>query len=170
MRLSRAMSVAAVLIGVAALAVFAAYWLAPDLTARLAADHLSSQTEQNTAAPGLAAALIVSLLVLAAAEWGAWSALRLFRSWGEGNPHPPEAGRHVRNMGAALMALALLKVLGSIVVSVAMTLDWAPGTREVGIAVGLEELVIGLTGVVLVAIGLALTDASAIADENRQFV
>ena len=51
-----------------------------------------------------------------------------------------------------------------------MTLDRAPGTRELTVSVGLDDLVIGLTGLVLVAIGFALTDAAAIAEENRQFV
>jgi hypothetical protein len=169
-RLSRAMSIFTVLIGLAALALFAAYWLAPHLEGRLARDNLAGSVTEAIAPAGVAAAFIVSGLMLVVAEWGAWSAFRLFRAWSRGEPQPPVAGRHVRNMGAALIAFAVIKVAGGVVVSIAMTLDRVPGTRELTVSVGLENLVIVLTGVVLAAIGLALADAAAIADENRQFV
>ena len=162
------MSVLTALTGALAVAVFAAYWLAPELDARLARDYLSGGATP-VAQPGLLAAFVVSALLLVAALWGIWHAFRLFRAFGE-TAQPPTAGRHVRQMGLALAAMPLITVVGAAAVSILLTLDRAAGTRELTVSVGLPDLVIGLTGLVLVAIGFALTDAAAIAEENRQFV
>lgn len=167
-RLSRTMSVLTALIGALALVIFAAYWFGPDLPARLARDYLVGATA-SVGLPGMTTALIVSSLMLLAVIWGIVHAFWLFRDWQTG-AQPPTAGRHVRHMGLALITIPIVKIAGGVAVSIMMTLDRAPGTRELNVAVGLEDLVIALTGVVLVAIGLALTDAAAIAEEHRQFV
>lgn len=164
------MSLLTGLVGALAVAIFAAYWLAPGLDARLTRDYLAGAAgPAPLAPPGLLAALAVSALLLAAALWGIWHAFRLFRAFRH-DAQPSSAGRHVRQMGLGLVAMPLIKVAGAAAVSILMTLDRAPGTRELTVSVGLDDLVIGLTGLVLVAIGFALTDAAAIAEENRQFV
>lgn len=167
-RLSRGMTFLTALVGALAVAVFGAYWLAPGVDARLARDYLADGGAAIAQA-GLLAALAVSVLLLGAALWGVWHAFQLFRAFGR-EAQPASAGRHVRQMGLALAAMPLITVIGAAAVSLLLTLDRTPGSRELTVSVGLPDLVIGLTGLVLVAIGFALTDAAAIADENRQFV
>jgi cell division protein FtsX len=69
-----------------------------------------------------------------------------------------------------VVGLALAQVLGRALMSVALTLDNAPGQRVLSLSFGSDDFVLLLLGAVLVAVARVMVVAARAAEENRAFV
>lgn len=95
---------------------------------------------------------------------------RLFRRFGEGRILDGENARLLRNIGWFLFASAEVAILTRTLVALALTWDNPPGQRQLVISVSLNDFMLLLFGLFVLAFAHVIKEAVRIADENRGFI
>ncbi|GAB5447025.1 hypothetical protein [Gymnodinialimonas sp.] len=111
------------------------------------------------------AALSVALICVVL--WNIRALLVLFAT---GDVLGGEAARRIRRIGTLLLALAIYGVLAHTLTVLALTWGNPPGERSLSIAFSNTDLFLFLAAGLMTVIGLAMTEAARIADENRAFI
>ena len=120
--------------------------------------------------PFLWLGVAVGLLPAAALFWALDLLRRLFRHYKDGDVLTESAAILIRQIGKAMLLLALLKFAIHPLQTILLTWQSPPGSRMVSIAIGQSEVGFLLLAGLLTMIGWAMTEAARIAEENRSFV
>ncbi len=134
---------------------------------------LATQLGLHGAVPTVAArwrAAAVSLLPMAAGLFALWQLWRLFSLYQRGDVLSAGSVAVLGRFAWGVVGLALAQVLGRALMSVALTLDNAPGQRVLSLSFGSDDFVLLLLGAVLVAVARVMVVAARAAEENRAFV
>ncbi|WP_432448220.1 DUF2975 domain-containing protein [Aliiroseovarius marinus] len=118
----------------------------------------------------LFAAIGLGALPIAASLWALWHISCLFACFRSGHILTIVATRHVRRIGQALLLQAVAALLTVPPITMLMTLHNPEGHRQVAVGVGSNELWLVVSGVLLIVIGAAFSQAVEIDQENRGFV
>lgn len=112
----------------------------------------------------------ISLLPASIAAWGFVALGRLFGRFAAGDLLDAANARRLRGVAIAVIALVPAKVIGASALSVWLTRDNLPGTRQLQIALSSDDLGLLVIGVLLLVLATVLHEAADIAEEHRQFV
>jgi Protein of unknown function (DUF2975) len=161
-----------VLIVLGAVLLLGAYvwiWLAPG--------HVHSQVKE---AAGIDVSAIAPHTQVAGALWtlvptGIWLVAlhRLWQLFGEyalGNVFSHRALVSLRGFARCALATAFAEPIYGAVLSVIVTFDRKPGTRELNLAFSSNDFIILLIGAVLLAIATVMAEAARVAEDNAGFV
>ena len=81
-----------------------------------------------------------------------------------------DAPVRMRRIGLCILVLALLRPLTSTMLGLILTSANPPGQRILALSIGIDDYMIAALGGLVLAIGHVMTEATRIADENRQIV
>lgn len=112
----------------------------------------------------------VMLLPVGASLAVLWQVWRLFGQYRQGLVFSAAALRHLQHLAWALVALAVVQPIARVLMSVAISLDNAPGHRHLMISFSSNDFALLLLALVFVAIARVMVEAAQAADEVEQFV
>jgi len=95
---------------------------------------------------------------------------RVMQTLRTSDPFKAATGRSVRFLGATIVAYAISRLVNYTLVILALTYDNPPGKKEFSIAVDTTNLTVLMIGIIILLVGHILTEATKLAEENRQFV
>jgi hypothetical protein len=95
---------------------------------------------------------------------------RLFHRFGQGRILDSESARQLGNIGWFLFASAEVAILTRTLVVLALTWNNPPGQRQLAISISLNDFMLLLFGLFVLAFAQVIKEAARIADENRGFV
>jgi len=165
---------AAALAGVTAVAFIAgnaAMWLVPAWTEMAARDASHMQTQQLFITPFVRwVGLGVTTLYLGVLAWGLLSMRTLFRRLAAEDVFVAETGVLLRRFGKALLVYAALTPVVRSAMAFLVTRD--PVAHEALLSIGIDdyEITVALIGVLILAFGSVMADATRIADESREII
>jgi hypothetical protein len=153
------------------MATAAAMWMDPDYSIEVARQNSSAGESLMTLS---LQARAVSALILCAHLgllcWALWTAKGLFENFARGQVLEAKTGEDLRLIGGLIAAYALLTPLKGSLISIAVTMGNPPGQRMLAVALGTDELILGVLGVLILVLGHVMAEAARIADDNRQIV
>ena len=163
--------------GVAVLVAILALWLffyqgAIDTSINQYWERISPQAQANVTIHDFKRLLLSAIATVAYFApililTGAFLTLGAFRTH---DPLSLKSAKSVRFLGITIILYALSKIATFSLVVIALTYDNPPGTKEFAIAVDTHTLVTLMIGVIIVVIGHMLTEATRVAEENKQFI
>lgn len=165
---------AAALAGVTAIAFIAgnaAMWLVPEWTEMVARDASNMQTQPIFITPLVRwVGLGVTTLYLGVLAWGLLSMRTLFQRLATKDVFVAETGVLLRRFGKALLAYAALTPVVRSVMALLVTHN--PVAHEALLSFGIDdyEIIVALIGVLILAFGSVMADATRIADESREII
>ena len=95
---------------------------------------------------------------------------RLFGEYAQARVFSQRALLSLRGFARCVLAMAFASPLYGAVLSVIVTFDRAPGTRELNIAATSDDYAMLLIGAVLLAISSVMAEAARVAEDNAGFV
>ena len=113
---------------------------------------------------------VISMLPAAIGVWGFLNLARLFGRFAAGDLFDAENAVRLRRFAVSLLAVVPAKVVAHALLSVWLTRDMPPGSRQLQISVSSDDIVLFAIGLLMVALATVLREAAEIAEENRQFV
>jgi hypothetical protein len=170
-RLSAFMCVAVAIVGVFAELALAWVWLSPDYVASMVVPRLGLAN-----APALIdgwtrfLGFLVSMVPMGVLLFMLHQSFKLFDAYRRGDVFTDDAPKRLRRIGLSMVALAPLCPLAAAALGMLMTSANPPGQRILAIGIGLDDMLIGILGGMVLAIGHVMVEAKRLADENRQIV
>lgn len=172
-RLNRLSKIAVVASFVSALVIagwLVALWVEPGLIetkmAELsAAPALNPLTSDRIILGGIIVMLTPVILVLELIEVG-----RLFMLFATGRVFDHKVPVRLRRLGSMTMALALVGVVTRTAMTLVVTSVNPPGTRQLTLGIGSDELLALVAGFLFFALSLVMAEALRLARENESFV
>ncbi|MGJ4947422.1 DUF2975 domain-containing protein [Bradyrhizobium sp. HKCCYLS20291] len=170
-RFSRAMAqltgLGILLISVAMVLVFVIpEWTRSLLLARLGMAGVGLQITPDRILAGAAVTAVPMGVIL----YGMWQVRALFLDFAEGRVFTPATARRLRDFAAAVLAQTVLGPLSSTALLIAFTIGNPPGSRQIGIALSINDYIALIVGGVLLAVAWVMAEATRIADENASIV
>jgi Protein of unknown function (DUF2975) len=170
-RLCRRLAVFSAASAVGILLVNAALWLVPQWAPMAARGMADLQTESITLTPTvIALGLTCSTLYLAVLSWGLWVAHSVFKRLANGLIFEPETGALLRRFGIALVVFAVLSPFITALMGKLVTMGNAPGERFVRLGFSSDDIVLIIVGTLIITTGSVMTEATRLAEENKQIV
>jgi hypothetical protein len=143
----------------------------PDWTRGLLLARLGQAGADLQLTPGrLVAGAAITAIPVGIMLYGMWQARALFRDFAEGRVFTPFSARRLRDFAVAVMAQAVLGPVSTTALLLAFTLSNPPGSRQLGIALSVNDYIALIVGGVLLAVAWAMVEATRIADEHASFV
>jgi hypothetical protein len=105
-----------------------------------------------------------------AALFALWQLWRLFSSYAAGLVFAAETQRYLNRFAWALLIVAVLQPIERTWMSLAFTMGNPPGQQVLAVSLSSTDFLLILTSAVLLAVAMVLSEASRIAEENKQFV
>ncbi|OYU85877.1 MAG: hypothetical protein CFE29_31845 [Bradyrhizobiaceae bacterium PARB1] len=115
-------------------------------------------------------AFVISMMPLGAFVCGLLIARRCFAAFARGEVFADRPIRDLRLFAIAIAASALLKPVAGAALTVLLSLHMATGTKAVAVNIGSDTLIALIFAGTVAVIASVMSEALAIADENRQFV
>lgn len=171
MRLCRTGAALAGLTAVAFVVGNAVQWLVPQWAEQAARSASYMQTQPIFITPLVQwVGLGVTTLHLCVLAWGLLSMRTLFKLLAVGEVFVAETGMLLRRFGKALLIYAVLSPVVKSALTPLVTHD--PIKHELFLSFGINEyeVVVALVGVLILAFGSVMADATRISDENREIV
>ncbi|WP_195174898.1 DUF2975 domain-containing protein [Mesorhizobium sp. INR15] len=116
------------------------------------------------------AGFAISFAPLACLIWALMAARRCFRAFVDGIFFSPEVTRNLRNCALGLLASALLKPFSAAALSVLLTWNAPSGQHRLTFGLGSDTMLALLAAGIIAVIAWVMAEASALAEENAQFV
>ncbi|BCG80671.1 DUF2975 domain-containing protein [Mesorhizobium sp. 113-3-3] len=116
------------------------------------------------------AAFAISFVPLACLVFALMAARGAFQAFATGDFFGENAIRNLRSFGLGLLASALLKPVSGAALSVLLSLDAPAGQHRLTLGLDSDTLLALLTAAIVAVITWVISEASALADENAQFV
>ncbi|WP_322419073.1 DUF2975 domain-containing protein [Mesorhizobium huakuii] len=116
------------------------------------------------------AAFAISFVPLACLVFALMAARSAFRAFATGDFFGQNAIRNLRYFGLGLLASALLKPVSGAALSVLLSWDAPAGQHRLTLGLDSETLLTLLTAGIVAVITWVMSEASALADENAQFI
>ena len=95
---------------------------------------------------------------------------KLFALYKLGDPLAPKAGVFIRQIGANLLAAALLGVAVQPAMSGLMSMTNPEGARFISVSISNSDIGFMLVAGLLLMIGWSMSEAQKLAEENREFI
>ncbi len=170
-RFSKAMTtvttVGIVLIAVAMILVF----VIPDWTRSFLIARVGLAGADLLLTPGrIVAGAAVTAIPVGVLLYGLWQARQLFRDFAQGEVLTLTTARRLRYFAGAVLAQAILGPLSSTGLLVAFTISNPPGSRQLGVALSVNDYVALIVGGVLLAVAWVMVEATRIAEEHASFI
>lgn len=127
-------------------------------------------TPETISRPARFVGFIGTMLPAAAVMVGLLYLRRLFNAYAAGEIFTARNATRICGFAWSVIAMGLLRPVGGILTSVAVTLDNPPGQRSLAITFGSPEVNILFVGSVVLVIGWVMREAAKLADENAAFV
>ncbi|MDT9000474.1 DUF2975 domain-containing protein [Paucibacter sp. APW11] len=102
--------------------------------------------------------------------WSLWRLWSLFRCYGRGDTFSVAPLRHLLGLARGILALSLLTPLANTASVLALTWLNPPGHRQLMLGLSLQDYLVLLIGLVLLAIARVMREAARLAEENAEFV
>ena len=148
-----------------------ARWLVPEWTEMAAREASHMLTEPVFMTPLVRwVGLGVSTLYLGVLAWGLLSMRTLFKRLAVGEVFVEETGVLLRRFGKALLAYAALTPVVRSAMSSLVTHNPVKHEMFVSFGISEHEVVVALIGVLILAFGSVMADATRIADENSEII
>jgi len=113
---------------------------------------------------------MISLLPTAIGAWGFVQVAGLFGRLAAGGLLDAANAVRLRRFALAMICVVPAKVVAASLLSVWLTRDALPGSRQLQISLSSDDVVLLAIGVLLLALATVLREAAELADEHRQFV
>jgi Protein of unknown function (DUF2975) len=171
-RLSRVMSVLALLGMIAVPALVTATFLYPGTTQflMLSMSHLGTDLSDQIPLQYRADALVCEAVPLGFTVWAMWSLRQLFSNYAQGRVFSLEPLRHLNNVANALFLGVLADFVMQAPISCVLTWYLGPHHRSISLSFGSNDAAwLFIAGSVLV-IARVMGEARRVADENAAFV
>lgn len=171
-RLSRIMSVIALLGMIAIPVLVTAIFLYPDTTQvlMLRLDHLGTDLTGAIPLQYRVDALICEAAPLGCTVWAMWSLRQLFENYAQGRVFSVEPLRHLNNVANALFLGVLADFVMQAPISYFLTYHLGPHRRSISLGFGSNDAKwLFIAGSVLV-VARVMAEARRVADENAGFV
>lgn len=142
------------------------------LTTPLIPDALSGDftVSPDATQAQLVAVTVLNLLSPLILIWTLNEMRKLFGNYVDGDILTDQCARLIQRIGQGFLALAIVPFILRPIQSVLLTLANPPGERSVAIGLTSDMIFFALAGGLIVIIGWAMREASAVASENRSFV
>lgn len=131
------------------------------------APHIDAQGNPGAARLGLFLALLPALILFLLTARGIF---QLFRRFGQGIILDAENARQLGNIGWFLFASAEVAILTRTLVALALSWNNPPGQRQLVVSISLNDFMLLLFGLFVLAFAKVIAEAARIAEENRSFV
>ncbi|UXH79639.1 DUF2975 domain-containing protein [Roseateles amylovorans] len=95
---------------------------------------------------------------------------RLFGCYLRAEVFTAPAAHHLRRLGQAVIAMAVVTPLTQTATIIALTLGNPPGKRQLIVGLSSQHYIVLLCGLVLLAMALIMREAQRMAQENAEFV
>ena len=118
----------------------------------------------------LAGQVGAAAILLCAALYVLWHMRALFGQYRQSHIFNAACARHIHRIGTGLIVLAVLRVVLHPVQVLLLTLSNAPGQRAVSLQLSSSDFGLLLAGGLMIVIGWTMSEAVALAEENRSFV
>ncbi|WP_315799355.1 MULTISPECIES: DUF2975 domain-containing protein [unclassified Bradyrhizobium] len=141
-------------------------WTRGLLLARLGTAGAELQTTPDRVLLGAAVTAIPVGVML----YGLWRVRALFLDFAEGMVFTLATARRLRDFAVTVLAQALLGPLSSTALLIAFTISNPPGSRQLGIALSVNDYIALIVGSVLLAVAWVMAEATRIAEENASIV
>jgi hypothetical protein len=143
----------------------------PDWTSNLLLARLGEAGRDLTLTPGrVAAGAAITAVPVGVMLFGLWQARALFADFAHGRVFTLSSARRLRDFAACVLAQAVLGPISSTALLLAFTLSNPPGSRQLGIALSVNDYLALIVGGVLLAVAWVMVEATRIADEHASFV
>ena len=170
-RLCRRVGAVAALSGIAFLTINAIMWLVPEMAPHAARAMANLQDDPITLTPALKAiGLIGSTLYLGVLVRGLFFARSLLRRLADGLVFEPQTGTLLRRFGMSLVIYAAATPIVATGMAWLITMLNGPGKRLLRFGLTDKEMVLAIIGMIILATGSVMAEATRIAEENRQIV
>lgn len=117
-----------------------------------------------------AAAAAVNAVPLACVLAGVWQVKQCFQAFTQGQIFTSQATAHLRRFAGWVAAAALAAIVSGAVVSVLLTLQNAPGTRQLAIGVSSDHVFTLFFAALVWLMADIMGQGQALAEENERFV
>jgi len=121
-------------------------------------------------APATAAAIAALVIISAPTLWGLWELKRLFEGYAAGAIFTIGAALRLRACGYAVLLSAAKTGVGSVLLSLALSIDRPQNARALVVSFSSDDLALLLIGGIVLVIARVMEEAARIADENAAFV
>lgn len=118
----------------------------------------------------LITAVVLNLLSPVILIWTLNEMRKLFGAYVEGNILTDHCARLIQRIGQGFLALSIVPFVLRPIQSGLLTLANPPGQRSIAIGLDSDMIFFALSGGLIIVIGWAMREASAVATENRSFV
>lgn len=146
------------------------YWFSAS-TASIAADaKIPQQWLTDLGAGRRAAGFAISFVPLACLILALMSARRCFGAFAAGDFFGQDAVKGLRNFALGLLASALLKPFSAAALSVLLSSDAPAGQHRLTLGFGSDAMLALLAAGIIAVIAWVMAEASALAEENAQFI
>jgi hypothetical protein len=146
------------------------YWFSAS-TASIAADaQIPQQWLTDLDMGRRAVGFAISFVPLACLILALMSARRCFGAFAAGNFFGQDAVKGLRNFALGLLASALLKPFSAAALSVLLSSDAPAGQHRLTLGFGSDTILALLAAGIVAIIAWVLAEASALAEENAQFI
>jgi hypothetical protein len=115
-------------------------------------------------------AFVIAMMPLGAFVYGLLIARRCFAAFARGEVFADRPIRDLRLFAIAIAASALLKPVAGAALTALLSLRMTAGTKAVAVNIGSDTLIALIFAGTVAVIASVMSEALAIADENRQFV
>ena len=95
---------------------------------------------------------------------------KLFAAYTKGDVLTDKSAEIIQRIGQGFLALAIVPLVVRPIQTVLLTLANPPGERSIAIGIDSDMLFFALAGGLIIVIGWAMREASAVASENKSFV
>lgn len=146
-----------------------------NMMTRIISDHWDRLSDTGKSGAGYSAVQHIILKILATAKFMApglimfatWRVMHIFHT---GDPLSLSAVKALRFLGTAIMLYAVFGIVFHSIMTVALTYNNPPGTKEWSIALSNNQIITVLIGAIIWIVGHVYVQAVSAVEENRQFV
>ena len=170
-RTSRAMALACTALMALLPVALVIYWWAASAGELASQGNVQSTAIQTTlqawqrVVAGLVSAVPLGLLLM-----GVWQAKRCFSQFAQGQVFTLEAVAHLRRFAGWVAWAAAAAILAGAVISVVLTFNNAPGTRQLSLGISSNHLFTVFFAALVWLMADVIGQGQVLAQENRQFV
>lgn len=149
---------------------YAVVWLFADIRMQALSAYLTGIAARDVPVATLIGGFVLGLVPLGMLLCSLSHAVRFFRLYLDGDLFPPQAGKHLSDIGTVLLLLGPAMIVVRALSSVLFSLHLPDGHRHLSISLGGIDLLVVIIGGLVFMIGHLLDAASQVADDNRQIV
>lgn len=168
--LSRLMAIGCLIACWLLTAAMALYWAITPTRVLFSQAGIANSLATEIDLPVRGLAFVFSMIPLGALLYGLLQARRCFNAFAVGEIFVRESTRHLGAFAVAVAVSALLKPFAGAALSVLLSASSSTGAKTLVLNIGSDTLIALIFSGTVAIIAWVMTEASAVSDENKQFV